>query len=620
MKYPVSAALGVLCAVLCGCSARTDVSLTGSAPAQYSHVYVTAKELWFNVNGTAGPDDTGWQKFPLSTPTTVDLVADQGGTLGSLVTSLSLIAGNYSQLRLIPVDASDPLTASAQTLGAAFNAEADYVDSNGVTQQLRLELLNPDKGIGIPASLHVPVGSFGGGLGSATATSAALGTGTGDAMSTAGTVDATGGVTTAATTTSATTATTSTTSASFAISLDGTRDLVPFTYGTAANGILLSAHPSAYDLSQVGGISGTLTLTGLTNSTTLNSLPNIQADAEVLSADGSRHVVVLSTPVHADGTFLLYPLPTSSSTAASYDVVIHGPDIATIIIKAVAVTLDSTTATTSTNTASATTNTTNTTNTTPTNTTGTTTSATIAPSVNAVSVGILTARAASSYSANVATGSGSPLPAGAVVGFYQTLGARSEVPYLIEAGPIDPFNQKFVAAVALSEGTIDSGTFVASGDNINLVSAAPREGAGKYLVAASAPSYADGKFGPTASPPASGTNPVTVTVPAVALAAGATQGSIVAEVTPATPGKYDHGQLLVSHEGQLVSQVALDAVLAQGGSVSVSVPAGTTTALYYVSVRAWNSSDPGGTLQRQWYPGALDLRATTSGATAVTVN
>ena len=186
----------------------------------------------------------------------MDLVADQGGTLGSLVTSLSLIAGNYSQLRLIPVDASDPLTASAQTLGAAFNAEADYVDSTGVTQQLRLELLNPDKGIGIPASLHVPVGSFGGGLGSATATSGALGTGTGDAMSTAGTTDATGGVTTAATTTSATTATTSTTSASFAISIDGTRDLVPFTFGTAANGILLSAHPSAYDLSEVGGISG----------------------------------------------------------------------------------------------------------------------------------------------------------------------------------------------------------------------------------------------------------------------------------------------------------------------------------------------------------------------------
>ena len=100
-------------------------------------------------------------------------------------------------------------------------------------------------------------------------------------MSTAGTVDATGGVTTAATTTSATTATTSTTSASFAISIDGTRDLVPFTYGTAANGILLSAHPSAYDLSEVGGISGTLTLTGLTNSATLNSLPNIQADAEI---------------------------------------------------------------------------------------------------------------------------------------------------------------------------------------------------------------------------------------------------------------------------------------------------------------------------------------------------
>jgi len=368
----------------------------------------------------------------------------------------------------------------------------------------------------------------------------------------------------------------------------------------------------------VGGISGTLTLTNLTNSTTLNSLPNVQADAATLSADGSRHVVVLSTPVHADGTFLLYPLPTSSSTAASYDVVIHGPGMATIIIKAVAVTLDSTaaTSTAATNTA-ATINTTATTNTT---TTDTTTSATVAPSVNAVSIGTLTARAASSYSANVATASGSPLPAGALVGFYQTLGAKSEVPYVIEASPIDPFNQRFVSAVALSEGTIDSGTFVASGDTINLVSAEPREGSGKYLVAASAPAYADGTFGATVSPPASGTNPVTATVPALALAAGATKGSLVAAVTPATPGKYDHGELLVSHEGQLVAQVALDSALAQGGSVSASVPAGTSTALYYVSVRVWNSSDPGGTLKRQWYPGALDLRATTSGATAITVD
>jgi hypothetical protein len=286
--------------------------------------------------------------------------------------------------------------------------------------------------------------------------------------------------------------------------------------------------------------------------------------------------------------------------------------MATIIIKAVAVTLDSTTTTTPT--------TTTPTTTTPTTTTPATTSATVAPSVNAVSIGTLTARAASSYSANVATASGSPLPAGALVGFYQTLGAKSEVPYVIEARPIDPFNQKFVSAVALSEGTIDAGTFVASGDTINLVSAEPREGHGKYLVAASASAYADGTFGVTVSPPASGTNPVTATVPTLALAAGGTKGSLVAAVTPATPGKYDHGELLVSHEGQLVAQVALDSALAQGGSVSVSVPADTTTALYYVSVRVWNSSDPGGTLQRQWYPGALDLRTTTSGTTAITVN
>ena len=108
-------------------------------------------------------------------------------------------------------------------------------------------------------------------------------------------------------------------------------------------------------------------------------------------------------------------------------------------------------------------------------------------------------------------------------------------------------------------------------------------------------------------------------MPALVFAAGLTRGSVVAAVTPTTPGKYDHGQLLVSHEGQLVSQVALDSVLAQGGSVSVSVPArhdhgallrlGTAYGIRAIRVAPCNGS---GT------PDAVDLRATSSGATAVT--
>jgi hypothetical protein len=50
------------------------------------------------------------------------------------------------------------------------------------------------------------------------------------------------------------------------------------------------------------------------------------------------------------------------------------------------------------------------------------------------------------------------------------------------------------------------------------------------------------------------------------------------------------------------------------------VPADTASALYYVSVRVWNSSDPGTTLLRQWYPTAIDLRSGTSGSLELTIN
>src|SRR5437588_12127383 len=390
--------IAVLACVLAGCSVKTDVSVTGNSPALYSHVWITAQEVWFNTSANAGPDDGGWVKFPLSTPATVDLVTDSGGNLGSLVTGLKLASGNYSQVRLIPVDAAADLTSSAKTAGALYNAEADFVDSGGTPHQLPLELLSPDQGIGIQGSLSVPIGNIGAALSGAT-------TPTTSATSS-----------TPSTTAPATSS--STTTASFALDFDAARDLALFTYGGASspNGILMSSHASAYDLSQVGGISGQLTLTNLTG---INGLPAIQVSAEVLSADLSRHVVVSSTSVHADGSFLLYPLATSSSNPPTYDVVIHGAGIATIIIKAVQVSpaSSSTSSTTSASTSS-------------TSTTGSST----------VSVGTLIPRSASAYTVNLGNASGPALPAGAWVAFYQPLAATCEVPYLLEAGPIETFS------------------------------------------------------------------------------------------------------------------------------------------------------------------------------------
>jgi len=623
----IAAASG-LGGLLVGCGTKSDVSLTGNTPAQYSHVWVTVQAVWFNTSGTAGPDDGGWDKFSLSTPSTVDLVAENGGNLGSIASGLRVPARTYSQVRLIPVDATAPLASSAQNAGAIYNFEADYVDSTGTTQQLPLELMNPDKGIGIPTSIKVPIGNVGAGLkGTGTSTT----TGALPFGSTSGTTPNPFGTTTGTTSPLASTTTGSTASTtpnnSLAAALDGTVNLVPFTFATNSSGILWSAHATAaYDLSIAGGISGQLTLTNIPNYAS-----GLRVSAQTLSADGTRHIIVSATTVQSDGAFLLYPLATNSSTTSplTYDVVIHGPGIATIIVKDVQVPRPSsstatgrTTGTTSTPGAGSTPYSTGITGTSSTSrTTANVSSTTTSANVNAVSIGTLTPRAVKSYTANIATAPGAPLPAGAVVDFYQTLGTKGEVPYVIESSPIDPFNQVLFNDQALSPDTIDSGTWATNG-TVTIVSATPADGAGTYLVAASSPGFADGTLSLKASvsPPKSGA--AMVVVPALTLESGASAGSLAATVVATTPGKYDQGQLLLSHDGALVAAASLDAVLTQGtgGIVTVpGLPAGTPDAVYYATVRVWKSTDPG-SVQRQWYAQVIDLRTSTSGAIALTVN
>ncbi len=605
MKYSaLTTGIATLAACLAaGCSSRSDVSLTGNTTSQYSHVFVTTQEVWFNQNATAAADDAGWTKFTLSNPTTVDLVEATGGTLASITTGLRLLPGTYKQMRLIPLDASAALATSASDLGAIYNAEADFVDSTGTTRQLPLELLNPDKGIAVTGSLKVPVGSFGTGAAAALGTTSTPATATNPLTGTA----------TATSTTPASTSTTTTTS--FTLSLDGARDLVPFTFGSCtagspacANGILLSSHAGAFNLDSVGGISGTLTLTNLTN------LTGIQATAETLSADGTRHVAVLSTPVRTDGTFLLYPLPTSTSTAAIYDVVIHGPGMSTIIVKSVSVTL----------TDSSTTNTTNTTDSTGTSVATSTDTTVTQPSTssNTVSLGTMTPRTASPFAANISTAAASPLTADAQVGFYQGLTGAGEVPYQIEAAPIDPFNQVLASAQSLSQGTVDSGTYTTTGGTIPLFSAAPAQGAGAYWVAASAPSYTSGALSKNVqvSVPADPAQPVIATLAGLSAASGVTMGTLQVTITPSSPGAFDSGELLVSHDGTLISRVSLNGLISSGGIVSTTVPTGTPAATYYFTVRFWQSGDPAGTVRREWFPNGVNMTGGGNGSIALSIN
>jgi hypothetical protein len=588
LRIPWIGCLLALSAGLVGCAPKTDVSATGNVPAQYSHVYMSVKEIWFNTSATAGPDDTTWSKFPLTTPVTFDLAASLEGTLNSIKTGLNVPVGTYTQVRLMPVDASATLLSSASSLGAKYNSEVDYTDSSGTAQQVLLELQNPDKGIGVATSVQVK--------GATT-----------NVFSSTQSTTSTPSTSTPSTTTPTTTTSTGTTPAptfQLAINVDGAKDLVPFTYSNL-NGVLLNPHVTAYDQAASGAIQGTLDVTSLTgvSSTSTSSYLNIQVTAESLSADGTRHIAVNSAPIASGGTFTLYPLSTSSSSPTSYDLVIHGPGIATIVVKGVTVNVGTPASTTP------------------------------------VNIGTITPRAATSSFA-VTLNTTTPLPAGALVGFYQTLPGGSEVPYLIDEQPIDPFSRTFADAQAvltanqavptasqpISAASIDYGTFT-SGSPLTLTSADPTEGTSTYRVAGTAPLFTDGALTATVSPTAT-----TVALVPLTAASGAALDSTTVTISKTTAGKYNKGELIFSHDGAIVATASLDAILlaqtATGtltisglpGGINASTTGQFAAGLYYVSVRTWNTSSPATTLNREIYPTPLDLRTVTLAPYSLAIN
>ena len=92
-------------------------------------------------------------------------------------------------------------------------------------------------------------------------------------------------------------------------------------------------------------------------------------------------------------------------------------------------------------------------------------------------------------------------------------------------------------------------------------------------------------------------------------------------MTQTSSGKYNQGELLLSQNGQLIASAALDATLTAGGGIVQlnGVPGGTAGSIYYLSVRAWNSSNPSGTLTRQWYPTAVDLSSASSASVQLSI-
>ena len=598
--------------LLAGCGALTNVSATSNVTSQYAHVWVTVNDVKFNASATAAAGASSWLDFPLTTPATFDLATVSNGGLAVFGSSLKVPTGNYAQMQLLLTDTAAPLVAAAQAAGLLYNDEVQYLDSSGAAVAAPLQLVHPEDGIILSVSLSIPsnlkaelealndAGSTTDGSSTSTGLSTTAATTTTTAATTTCTTTTTNTSTTTPVTTTADTCSAGATTTTFAVGIDfdAERDLVPFIY-SAQPGFLLNPHLAAYDLSTAGTIQGQVTLptTTTTTATTASGNPQIEVSAETLSSDGTRHVVVKSAPLLSDGSFVLYPLTTdatstNSTTTTTYDLVIHGPNIQTVIIQSVPPSVAAPAAATS------------------------------------VSLTTVTLTSATDYLVNVSTAAGFS-SAGALVQFYQTIPVSGEVPYVVAQQPIDPFNNDFAGDAALADGPINVAVY--SGGVLSTpVAEAPNEGTGTYQVAAIAPNFNNGALGTKVTAPATittATPAVLATLAPLTVATGATTDSLTVKTAVAAPGKYNNGELILSQNGAIVAVTPLGVALDQSaGSVTFArVPGGTSsetlaTGVYDLSAWVWNSSNPSGTLIRQSSATSVDMSSGTASGTTITID
>ena len=289
---------------LSACSVDTTVSVGATTAPQIQHLYVTATQVWLSTSATAAPTDSGWVGSELSTPVSLDLASLNAGSLSSLLSSVKAGAGTYKQVRIVLADSADPLTTSAQSAGLTWNAQVQYLDAQGNSATLPLELPSPKSQLIIPTTVALSGGAAGVFMNTSTSTAEA------------------------STTTDA--AASGTTTVTLAVDLDTVRKWVLFKFDDQT-GALLNPSMSVLNLKNAGAISGSLDLSGVDPSV-LTGPQGIVVTAEALSADGTRFDAVKSVALQSDGVFTLYPLPVASSGNTAYDLVIHGAGIRTLIL------------------------------------------------------------------------------------------------------------------------------------------------------------------------------------------------------------------------------------------------------------------------------------------------
>ncbi|HEX5355228.1 MAG TPA: DUF4382 domain-containing protein [Aquabacterium sp.] len=501
------------------------LGLSGGGYRDVSHVWVTIGSVALHPQASQAwsGSDRSWTVLRLTTPVVVDLAVVPSSTQGDVtrvLSGLSVPAGTYGQIRLFPLAHDAALDDAAAARGLSFNAQVNYTDGGGHARVVPLELPQPDQGWRLAGTYAV----------------AAQG-------------------------------------ASYVVvQADLQHSLVRMASADGVDHFSMRPALMSYDMGTSGAIIGAIDPSLICGSGTAPAAPNCAQDivvsAQRLSADGQRHVDVRQYRVTStSGGFALYPLPPDTS----YDVVITGRHMQTMVIRGVTVSsfsvLD-------------------------------TLAWTVLGASNAPIVPVITP--STSRSVTLA----SPVsPRGSQLFFGQSLDASSK-PYQVAVANTDVLTGSLAQALDLPEGPLRVANFVESGAALSFSDVTPYEGAQAFSVQALGTAYDDVGVFSTVVPTLGTNSSITVNSPVRQASLGI--GQIQVSLTGTLSASYGGASVIVSDVNGVVTSQAVS-----GSSMVINVPAGSqaaalgSTAIYSVALRAAGHT---GTLRWVRAGTALDLR------------
>lgn len=482
------------------------LGLSGGAYRDVSHVWVTVGSVALHPQASQAwsSADRTWTVLRLTTPVVVDLAlvpSSSQGDVSRILSGLSVPAGTYGQIRLFPLAHDAALADAAAAKGLSYNAQVNYTDGGGQARVVPLELPQPDLGWRVAGSYAVAAqaGSY------------------------------------------------------VVVQADLQHSLVRMVSADGVDRFSFRPTLTSYDMSTSGAIIGSIDPSLICGSGTAPVAPNCAQDivvsAQRLSGDGQRYASVRQYRVSSSsGGFALYPLPTDTS----YEVVITGRHMQTMVIRNVAVSAFSVLATLD---------------------------WTVLGSSSAPIVPVITPGNARTVTlATPMTSRGTQLFVG------QRLDGAGK-PYQVAVANIDPLTGSLEQALDLPEGPVRVASFVESGAALSFSDVTPNEGAQAFSVQALGTAYDDAGAFSTVTPTLGTNSSITVGNPVRQASLGI--GQIQLTLTGALSASYDSATVVVSDVNGVVSTQVVS-----GSSMTINVPAGSQaaalggTAVYSVALRA----------------------------------